>query len=487
MVAPSSRWTASASRGGGRTTTTGWATGCSTGGADSAGAPGWRGASPAYGAGWNSPGFLSVADYNAGRLTRAEDPTDGGWGGRAVLQGAIVHPRANGTQFDVLGWVQGVRSTVFLSLVDDGVVGQQEELDRRIATGFSASFRSPAGPGDLAIGIDGRSDWDDYELYGTTSRSRNTTRQLSDARFEQGGAYARWRGFLFGRLQYDLGLRGDLLRMSVRDGAIPGDPYRTETHGVVSPKIGARVLLGGPWSAVGNVSRGFRSAIGSITNPNQPLVSAWSEELGLQAIGSRVRGQLSLFQTDTRNERILDPVTLQVSDAGRSRRRGVSGSFAAAIGSRVRLSAEATWNDARITGSNGAGAIMLPALDDGVRFDSIPFRRHDEPLTPGSAVPGVAEHLGRAELAVRASAAVETRLTLRWSGSFTPIGEPGVHTRPYAVTDVGGSIRFGWGTLDVELQNLLDKRFPEIRASGYLNPGAPRTLRAALRLPSLSP
>lgn len=440
----------------------------------------------AYGAGWNSPGFVSVAEYNAGRLTRAEDPTDGGWGGRALLQGAIVHPLASGTQLDLLGWVQGARSTVFLSLVDDAVLSQQEERDRRIATGFTASWRAPAGSGDVAFGLDGRSDWDDYELYGTIARTRDSTRQSSDARFQQGGAYARWRGFLFSRLQYDLGLRGDVLRMTARNGAIPGDPFRTETHGVVSPKLGVRVLLGGPWSAVGNVSRGFRSAIGTITNPNQPLVTAWSGELGLQVIGERVRSQVSLFQTNTRNERILDPVSLQVSDAGRSRRRGVSGSFAAALGSRVRLSAEGTWNDARITGANGSGALILPVRLAAAPLDPPVSALHDEPLSPGAAVPGVAEHLGRVELEVQASSALETRLTMRWSGSFTPIGEPGVETRPYAVTDIGASIRFGWGTLDVELQNLLDKRFPEIRASGYINPGAPRTLRAALRLPSLA-
>ena len=440
----------------------------------------------AYTAGWNSPGFVSVADYNAGRLTQAENATDGGSGGRAVAQGAIVHPFANGSQLDVLGWAQTARSTVFLSLVDDDVLGQQQERDRRYATGFTASWRTPAGPGDVALGIDGRADWDDYKLFSTANRAPDSTRQLSDARFQQGGTYARWRGFLFGRLQYDLGLRGDVLRMTARDRVIPGDTFRTETHGVVSPKLGVRVLLGGPWSAVGNVSRGFRSAIGTITDPNQPLVTAWSGELGVQVVDERVRSQVSLFQTNTRNERILDPVSLQVTDAGTSRRRGISGSFAVAIGSRVKLSAEATWNDAKITGAGGSSAIILPAIADEPQFDSVPFRFHDEPLVPGARVPGVAEHLGRVGLDLRLASAIETRLLVRWSGSFTPIGEPGVETRPYAVTDIGASIRFGWGTLDIDLQNLLDKRFPEIRASGYINPGAPRTLRAALRLPSLS-
>jgi outer membrane receptor for ferric coprogen and ferric-rhodotorulic acid len=35
--------------------------------------------------------------------------------------------------------------------------------------------------------------------------------------------------------------------------------------------------------------------------------------------------------------------------------------------------------------------------------------------------------------------------------------------------------------LDLELQNVFDAKYPEIRASGFINPGAPRTLRAAIR------
>ena len=110
------------------------------------------------------------------------------------------------------------------------------------------------------------------------------------------------------------------------------------------------------------------------------------------------------------------------------------------------------------------------------------------PLTPGARVPGVARYLGRAEAAFMPTPAVEARALLRWSGPFTPIGEPGVRTRPYLLTDLAASIRLPrWGTLDIELQNLLDTRYPEIRASGFINPGAPRTLRTALRFPLTTP
>ena len=435
-----------------------------------------------YAASWNSPGFLTVADYNAGHLTRATDRTDGGSGGRLIVQGSLTHLLEGGAQVDLQGWAQGVRSTVFLSLADDGVVSQQEERDRRQAVGFTGSWSAPSGPGTFALGVDGRSDWDNYELYGTVQRTRTETRQLTDAQFQQGGGYARWRGFLLGRLQVDLGLRADLLRTGVRDRAIPGDQFRSRIQGVVSPKAGTRLLLGGPWSTVATVSRGFRGAIGTITDPKQPLVTAWSGEVGLQYSAERATAQVSVFQTNTRHERILNPVSLQVSDAGTSRRRGISGTLGLQLTPRVHLSAEATYNDAKITGVKGDSTGNLLAAAQLLDLPRPEF--HDVPLTPGSVVPGVAKHLGRVELAVRATDAVELTGRLRWSGSFTPIGEPGVRTRGYALADLGTSLHLaGWGTLDIELQNVLDQKYPEIRASGFINPGLPRTLRAALRLP----
>jgi len=444
-----------------------------------------------YAADWRSPGFVSVADYNADRLTQAANSTDGGSGGRGILHGTIIHPLSENSQIDVLGWAQIARSRVFLTFLDEDTVAQQEERDRRGAVGMSASWRLSRGAGDFALGVDGRSDWDEYDLYRTSLRVRDTTIHLTDGRYQQGGAYARWRGFLFGALQYDLGLRGDVIRVNARDRVVPGATFQDEVHTVASPKAGLRLLMGGPWSAVATASRGFRGAIGTITNPQQPLVTEWSEEVGVQVKAQRVSAELSLFQTNTRNERIQDPVTLQLSDAGTSRRRGVSASVGVAVGSRVRLSAEATFNDAKITGaaSKSSGTLTaivageqepVVALHDPPRF--VPF--HVEPLTPGSTVPGVARHLGRAEVVVAASSALDIRALVRWSGSFTPIGEQTVRTRPYAIFDLGTSLALRrWGTLDVELQNLLDVKYPEIRASGYINPGAPRALRASLRLP----
>jgi hypothetical protein len=108
---------------------------------------------------------------------------------------------------------------------------------------------------------------------------------------------------------------------------------------------------------------------------------------------------------------------------------------------------------------------------------------HDVPLPPGSTVPGVASYLGRAGLELDVSPRVAARGLVRFSGPYTPIGEPNTRTQPYAIAEAGVSLRLGavGGVLDVDLQNVLDTKYPELRASGYLNPGLPRTLRVGMR------
>lgn len=444
----------------------------------------------AYGAGWDSPGFISVADYNAGHLTQAANPTDGGTSGRGILHGRIARNLASGSTVDLLGWAQVGRSTVYLTVPEDGAANQQEEKDSRTAVGFNGYWKAPTANGEFWAGVGGRADWDEYDLYRTVRRDHLLAQQLSDGRYQEVNAYLRTRGLAWSRVQYDLSLRGDILRYVSRDRADPGSAFQSRMQGVLSPKLGTRVLLGGGWSTVASLSRGFRGPVGVITNVHQPLVTAWAKEVGIELAGDRVLAQFSAFQTDVENEKILDPVTLEVSDAGTSRRRGVSGQFGIAVTPRLHLTAEGTFNDAKITGDGGAGGAPLrvaSVADTAIAFPVPRTANHVEPLTPGSAVPGVARYLGRVGVEFRATDRIESRLGVRFSGPFTPIGEEGVRTKTYVVADVGASITLsGRATLDVELQNVLDSKYPEIRASGFLNPGSPRTLRAAIRFPSNS-
>lgn len=437
-----------------------------------------------YGSGWNSPGFVSVERYNAGDLEAATDPSDGGDAGRLVAHGHYTQPVGSNTTLDAHLWGQGVRSKVYLNIPEDGEVSQTEEEDRRVAFGGQAMLARHMGGGELDLGVSGRSDWTTYDLYNTVARQRAGQEQGDDGDYQNGAVFGRWRGLIGTRIVYDVGGRLDLLRYSSVDQLDPQAVRRSETRTLASPKLGARYLLSSRVALLGNLSRGFRGAVGVIGDPARPPVTAWSKELGASYDDSRLHAQVALFRIDVSDERILDPVTREVSDAGQSVRQGVSLDLTWTAVPRIRFLVEGTFNDAKITGIEGTGPVTAAAgLTAAVAPGRLVPNLHDVPLTPGSMVPGVARWLGRTGVEADLLTALTGRALVRFSGPFTPIGEPGVRTQEYAVLDLGAAIRLGQSgtTLDLDLLNAFDTRYPELRASGFLNPGAPRSLRASLR------
>ncbi|MDZ7630247.1 MAG: hypothetical protein U5K74_02520 [Gemmatimonadaceae bacterium] len=76
------------------------------------------------------------------------------------------------------------------------------------------------------------------------------------------------------------------------------------------------------------------------------------------------------------------------------------------------------------------------------------------------------------------------RVSYRVLGAFVPIGEPGVRTKTASVLDAGFTVPVSplKMALDLDVQNVLDLRFVENRASGFITPGVPRVVRVGLRL-----
>ncbi len=454
-------------------------------------AHGWRkagagrltGGAMLYGSTWNSPGFVSVERYNDDDLEAAADPTDGGGAGRLILHGHYNRPVGEAVTLETSLWTQGVRSHVYLNIPHDGTVSQSEEEDRRIAAGGEARLTWRSGSTELSTGLSGRGDWTRYELFDTEARIRADQDQGNDGRYRSGAGFVRWRGLLAQRIAYDFGGRLDLIHYASLDRLVTGAGWRSETRLLANPKIGARYLLSDRVSLLASVARGFRGAIGVIGDPFRPPVTLWAKEVGASYRTDRVDARLALFRSDVANERILDPVTREVSDAGRSVRQGVSFDLAVSPAAGIRLAAEGTWNDARITEVAG-GDLTVPALSVAPPREFPTPRLHDVPLEPGARVPGVARYSGRAGVEARLTGAVDSRAGVRISGPFTPIGEPSVRTKGYELLDLGATIRLAQGgpSLDIDLLNVLDARYPELRASGFLNPGSPRSVRLALRL-----
>jgi hypothetical protein len=435
-----------------------------------------------YGSSWDSPGFVSVGDYNADDLERAMDPTDGGSASRGVAHGRFSTLLGE-TGLEATAWLQRVRSDVFLTIPEDNTLNQGEELDRRTIVGGRVQMSRPLGSGDVSAGVDGRYDIDTYDLSRTEARELLLQTKGYDARYLGGGAFARWRSLLGSRVALDLGLRSDLLHYRVLD-RVAGGGWRSATDVIVSPKLGARFLAGGGWSVLGSVSQGFRGAPGVIADPTIEPVRGWSKEVGVRYDGASVTAQVAMFRLDVSHERIQDPVTREVLASGRSKRQGLNADVTVRVTPAISFVADGTVNDAVIKGGEErTGTVVVPHQAAAILRPAIGPSLHVEPLEPGDRVPNVARWLGRAGVEAALTSRLGGRAMLRLSGPYTPIGEPDTETRAYAVADLGASLALGslGPVLDLELQNVLDAKYPEIRASGFLNPGAPRTLRAALR------
>jgi len=294
----------------------------------------------------------------------------------------------------------------------------------------------------------------------------------------------RWRALLGTSVALDLGARGDAVHYRSRD-RLAGSDWTGDNAIIVSPKLGARYLAGGGWSLLASLSRGFRGAPGVVADPSLEPIRGWSKEVGARYDGSTMTAQLALFRLDVSHERIQDPVTREVLPTGKSVRQGINLDAEVRLSSRVTLMADGTVNDARIKGdpSTAPNPVVVPDLAIAAAGKPIRPSFHIEPLEPGDPVPNVADWLGRVGLEAALSSRLSARGQVRFSGPYTPIGEPGIKTQSYAVLDLGGSIQLSrlGATFDLELQNVLDSKYPEVRASGFLNPGAPRTLRAAVR------
>jgi outer membrane receptor protein involved in Fe transport len=188
-------------------------------------------------------------------------------------------------------------------------------------------------------------------------------------------------------------------------------------------------------------------------------VSEWASEIGARWRSDRLEASLVAFRLDVRGEQTFKPVTLTSTPDGRSRRQGLEADARLGLLRRLALFAHGTLNDARcVSFVDDAGADLS-----------------------GQSVFQVARQVGEVGLDADLGG-VKGSLSASYTGPFTPIGEAGVRTAPYAGVTTRVSIPVARGaTLALGVENILDRRVTEVRASGFVAPGAPRRLIATWR------
>jgi outer membrane receptor protein involved in Fe transport len=266
------------------------------------------------------------------------------------------------------------------------------------------------------------------------------------------------------RLRVDLGARYDVLgTRSAPDAAATS----SATHGVVSPKLGALVHVTPTIGVYGNVSRGFRSTDGIISDPTLAPITVWAYEGGTKFDRNGFAATAALFRMDVSNEQTFNPVTLTSSNGGASRRQGVELDWRLpSLANTATISGNWMFNDARYRG------IVAEPSDDG------------EPpvVLNGLHVYNTSTYLGAAaiDLATR-GAPWRIRVSGTWVGDYSPFDEPGVVLGGYGLGHISGAWTFRVLEADVGVRNVFDRAYPELVAGHIVAPGQPRTIYFSLR------
>ncbi len=468
-----------------------------------------------YGSDWASPGFVSVARYNTDDLRRPVDSTDGGFANRMLAHARYARSlgqfRGRTISAEATAWGQWARSDWYLTVPGEGAVTRQSrERDERQGAGGQLQLVVPIRLGQVVLGATARTDVADYLRDATFARQPTATDHSYDAGYTSTAAFLRVQRVVGSSLALDVGARVDQLVYRVTD-RLASTGERRVARVIGSPKMGARYITGwAPKSAtvslLGSLSHGFRGPVGVIADPTRAPYSAWSSEVGVAVEHPDLSVHAALFRTSVDNERVFDAATLGVSSAGHSLRQGVdlrtSWRNPLGLSRAATVFGAVTVNDARFLRVAGVDTAPVTAVPQNTIHD------HNIPIVPGDPVPGIARYTARFGAMVplwRADPAgshgdvaeehAQARLTYRVLGAFTPVGEPGVTTRVASVLDVGLSIplfelrarngprtqRLPDMTLDFEVQNVLDLRYVENRASGFITPGTPRLFRLGVR------
>ena len=415
-----------------------------------------------YAAGWDSPGFITADQFEREVFDTVASPTDGGFKRRAQERVSLRVVTPSGLVWRSTVYATQARWELFLVIPpeggsEEGSGSQTEEQDRRFGFGATSALTGMIGGSQLTVGAEGRWEHAAYQNWLTTDRVRQQARDLVSGRQLSGALFLQSSTALDRNFRMDVGGRYDVL--DIRSSP-DGSASISETKGVVSPKLGALYRLTPLLGLYANASRGFKQSDDAIDDPVLPFITAWAFETGLKLGVPNVDATLSVFRTDVSNEQTFDPIRLQSTSGGRSRRQGVDASLRLRISSAVRLTARGTATDAKY---------RRLVTEEGDALD-------------GARVFNTAKYVASGGLEVAPEGAIwRGRLSANVVGPYTPFDEPGVELPAYGLIHLAGGIRLGSALLELGVRNLFDRLYPEVRAGGFVSPGQPRSVYGTVR------
>ena len=421
-----------------------------------------------YGARWNSAGFLSEEEFARRDYDVVSNPTDGGFKRRAQERLSLRVVYGSALWRSTLYSTQS-RWQLFLTIPPEGgrfegTESQTEEEDWRHGYGLTSAITRAFDRVELTLGGEGRWEQSAYRNYFTTLRVRDSAQSLVDARQLSGGAFFQSGIDLASFWRADIGGRYDVLDTRSAP-AHAGQPAisTSAAHGVFSPKVGTLFRLTPALGVYLNVSKGFRSTDGVISDPTLAPITAWSYETGLKVDVRALTANVSAFQMNVSNEQTFNPLNGNSSNGGTSRRRGVELDLTARVTTIGVLTADWTFLDARyrsLVVEGDAG----PEILNGLR------------------VYNTSSYVGAAAYSLTSPDRHWTaRVSGNWVGKYAPFDEPGVTLGSYGLLHMTAGAMFGSFDWSLGTSNVLNRAYPEVVAGHIVSPGQPRALMVTVR------
>lgn len=415
-----------------------------------------------YAAGWDSPGFITAEQFDQEWFDTVANDTDGGFKRRAQERASLRVVSPSGLVWRSTVYATQGRWQLFLTTPpeggsEEGSGSQTEEEDRRYGFGATTAATRTIGPSEITAGAEARFEHADYQNWLTSDRVRNEAQALVTARQLSGALFVQSSTDVGAHLRIDIGGRADVLGTR---STPTGGSSSSDSKGIFVPKIGALYHVRSAVDLYANVSRGFRQTDDVISDPSLPFITAWAYESGVKLHWPGIAASVAVFRTDASNEQTFNPITLESTSGGRSRRQGVDADVVARVSGGVRFTARGTVTDAKY---------RQLVTEDGDTLN-------------GARIFNTAKYVASAGLELAPELAIwRVGLSTNVVGPYTPFDEPGVELPSYALVHLTGGVRVGSALFDVGVRNIFDKTYPELRAGGFVSPGQPRSVYGTVR------
>ena len=411
---------------------------------------------------WDAPGPLPKADWDDGNLKKAT--TDGG-GDKQKYMASVDYSRSlsKSSEINVVGYGYHSDFTRWVG------ASNEERDDLRDTFGSRAMYflsSHIAGmENGLIIGVDyefNNSDAHKWSVQHPKTRERKKETLSGEFDFHNIALYFQddFRPSPF--VKFSLGSRYEIFRGDLSNNNKLTNKESSYNEEVFNPKAGILITLVKGVDIYGNVGTGFVLPAGFKKFENAKLDPA---RLISYEVGTRFQPlpkaqfQLALFRTDTKDELIIDPITLEEINAGETRREGVEGS------------AEYYFTPALLVYLNGVYQ----------KAEYTDYKTKDGDFS-GKDIQRVPKYIASTGIEYFPAKGFGGSLTGTYTGERWSDAQNTVREDDFFI--VNASLRYAWQKYTVTLfaNNLFDKKYAELRGATDYYPNDPFNVTLSLSM-----